>query len=254
MNNFKIGDRVRIKGETDRYFNKIGTVVRTGESSFKEPICLVSISDYDCKIWFTEKYLMKVEERKMENKFKVGEKVRVKKNLRSIPNYTGGLVEKMVKQEGEIVTIRRVPSSKGKGYGIEGDIFIWDERAFEKVSEYVLDDVNITVIGTTVIAIDRRTNKRGIARCCPEDTFDYITGVTLALNRLREKLELYNGKIVCIKSGNSFTKGRIYEVINGILKDDDGDNRPWDKTVHTIEEINEIFGRFGSTEFIEVVE
>lgn len=58
MNNFRLGDRVRIVDDTEKYIKK-GTVVKTGESSFKEPTCLVSIDGCDIKIWFTEKYLQK---------------------------------------------------------------------------------------------------------------------------------------------------------------------------------------------------
>lgn len=35
-----------------------------------------------------------------------------------------------------------------------------------------------------VIAVDKNTGKKAIARCCPEDTFDFETGAKIAFNRL----------------------------------------------------------------------
>ena len=41
------------------------------------------------------------------------------------------------------------------------------------------------------------------------------------------KPKYYNGKVVCIESNDSwFTVGKIYEFIDGVVKDNDGDERP----------------------------
>lgn len=47
-----------------------------------------------------------------------------------------------------------------------------------------IGDVSIFVRGNKVIARDNNTNKVGIAKCSPEDTFDFAVGATLALERL----------------------------------------------------------------------
>lgn len=38
--------------------------------------------------------------------------------------------------------------------------------------------------GKEVIAVDKNTGKKAIARCCPEDTFDFETGAKIAFGRL----------------------------------------------------------------------
>ena len=56
---------------------------------------------------------------------------------------------------------------------------------FEDDIELFTKETSIIQKGSTVIAM--RGNKKGIARCCPEDTFDLKTGIDLALKRLEEK-------------------------------------------------------------------
>lgn len=41
-----------------------------------------------------------------------------------------------------------------------------------------------------------------------------------------EKPKLYNGKVVATKTISGFTKGEIYEFIDGCVTDDEGDKRP----------------------------
>ena len=56
---------------------------------------------------------------------------------------------------------------------------------FEDDIELFTNETSIIQKGRTVIAM--RGDKKGIARCCPEDTFDLKTGIDLALKRLEEK-------------------------------------------------------------------
>ena len=51
--------------------------------------------------------------------------------------------------------------------------------------QLVSNDTKIIQKGRTVIAM--RGDKKGIARCCPEDTFDLKTGIYIALKRLEDK-------------------------------------------------------------------
>lgn len=55
----------------------------------------------------------------------------------------------------------------------------------DKDIELVSNNAKIIQKGRTVIAM--RGDKKGIARCCPEDIFDLKTGIDLALKRLEEK-------------------------------------------------------------------
>lgn len=61
----------------------------------------------------------------------------------------------------------------------------WCASEGEDKIELFTNETSIIQKGRTVIAM--RGDKRGIARCCPEDTFDLKTGIDLALKRLEEK-------------------------------------------------------------------
>lgn len=62
--------------------------------------------------------------------FKVGEKVRIKNNLREIENFKGGFARDLEYHEGETVTIEDIYDEKV--HVIEND-WTWDIRAFEKI-------------------------------------------------------------------------------------------------------------------------
>ena len=57
----------------------------------------------------------------------------------------------------------------------------------------------------------------------------------------------FNGKVVCVLASNWFTKGKIYNVIDGVLTDDGG------STYRRFTDVDDINSRMGS-QFIEVVE
>ena len=57
--------------------------------------------------------------------------------------------------------------------------------------------------------------------------------------------EYYNGKVVCVSSGDEcFTVGKMYEFVNGKIKDDEGDERPvcYDQQFKSVEEWNSEYG------------
>lgn len=121
--------------------------------------------------------------------------------------------------------------------------------------------VIITTDGINVTARlkeDGNELNKTIAKCNPQDTFDFETGAKLAFERLFEKEvkepKPYNAKIVCVKVVGRFTKGKIYEVKDGFLFDDIGlkfEKRSVNsKGYKNIEEINNNL----VSQFIEVVE
>lgn len=107
--------------------------------------------------------------------------------------------------------------------------------------------------GYDVVALDKISGKKGVARCNPEDRFNFYTGAELAFHRLKEetaKPESYNGKVCCITSTvRWFTKGKIYKVVDGYLKDDDGDINS--AIFNMFEQVNRYYS---GARFIEVVE
>lgn len=94
--------------------------------------------------------------------------------------------------------------------------------------------------GDETIALDKRTGKKAVAKCSPEDEYDFTTGAKLAFERLtgteesksEEKTEsYYSGKVVAISKVEGFTIGKIYEFVKGFTKDDDGIERPMSSPV-----------------------
>lgn len=68
-----------------------------------------------------------------------------------------------------------------------------------------------------------------------------------------EQPKLYSGKVVCVEARfpltNSFTAGKVYTFENGKVADNDGDARPLDDAMETLDEWNEKHG--GMAKFIE---
>lgn len=65
-------------------------------------------------------------------------------------------------------------------------------------------------------------------------------------------MKLYNGKVVCVENNTpikfSFTKGKIYTIANGEIKDDEG-KTPF-KNIKSLEDFDKIKG----LSFISLVE
>lgn len=160
------------------------------------------------------------------SKFKVGDKVRIVGYSRS-----ANLKKKCYGTTG---VITKVHAYYTYPYEIDstGD-WRWCDAELEPVTD---QKIVITRKGNSVIAklYDDNNVKSAEAKCSPEDKFDFMVGAELALTRLnckscREaiKPKYYSGKVVCVESGDSwFTVGKVYEFINGRVRDDDGDERP----------------------------
>lgn len=78
----------------------------------------------------------------------------------------------------------------------------------------------------------------GVARCAPEDEFNFKVGMDLAYDRayakaveVAVKMNRPEMRFVCVKSNNYFKSGTIYPVQyddygNLFVNDDEGDRRP----------------------------
>lgn len=125
-------------------------------------------------------------------KFQVGQKVKVLDGSK-IERYTGGWADTMYKYVGKVFQIREVVKDyDGRiRYLInDADGFWYDERGLEIVEENKIvirvdpDDP------TRVIAKNILTGKTGVAKCSPEDEFNFDTGAALALSRLIGKTKV----------------------------------------------------------------
>lgn len=149
-------------------------------------------------------------------KYKVGDKVRIRKDLKIGEQYDGFcyVIQKMHDLGGKIACITEVIECPGV-YRINlGDRCYWTAKMFEDVGMEVQGMnkcVVIDVDGNKVVA--RCGDKKGIARCHPDDDFDFYVGAKLALERLEETEKPY----AWLKEGMEYylpdvTSNDLYEI------------------------------------------
>lgn len=106
---------------------------------------------------------------------------------------------------------------------------LWSGRDYYIAQNYKIvefEDLckNNTIViyqkGDKVIALDKRTGKKAVAKCDPRDTFDFNIGAKLAFERLSKNVTF---RVLAIKPWDSFlTKGKIYEFVDGKTTWDNG--------------------------------
>ena len=116
------------------------------------------------------------------NKYKVGKKVRVRKDLVVDGLYGDwGFALGMMPMLGKIVEIENVygdGTCRIKEFG-----YVWTHEMFESLEQ----SIHIYTDGATTTAILRegkKTVKKALAKCNPNDEFDFKIGASLALDRL----------------------------------------------------------------------
>lgn len=115
-------------------------------------------------------------------KYKVGDKVKVRKDLVVGKRYGEDRVlinANMEKYFGKIMTVDKITET-GKYMLKDVSHWVWTDEMLEDV-----ENITILVKGNKVIA--KRGNKVGIARCSPEDVFNIFTGAKVAIERLEEE-------------------------------------------------------------------
>lgn len=192
----------------------------------------------------------------MSKKFKVGDKVSVVK-----PTKEHG------KLKGEIAEITFIVPDKQYQYRYVLAFEHQEDCYYFKADELKLvsrEEIIIYRDGNNIIALDKATKCKGIARYNPVDDFNFDTGAKLAFERLQDikgKREVYNGKVVCIKGCCGFETGRIYNVVDGkLINPKDGRALLHYKTgipvlFSSFEEINAYFEKMGMLiELVEILE
>lgn len=126
----------------------------------------------------------------MKLRFKVGDKVRILDGSK-IENYAGGWYGIMKKYIGKVFIVDDVHPwwgiDKTYAYALKGSDFVWDERGLELVGG---KHIEIAADGKKVFAKIIEGNKvvkTGVAKCSPEDEFDFETGAKIAFERLFPK-------------------------------------------------------------------
>lgn len=166
-------------------------------------------------------------------KFKVGDKVLVKENLKGDKSYKmedgfgDTVVANMVRFSGKVVTISRV----GGKYNIKEDYgrWNWTDGMFEGLASNS-NKIVITTDGKTTTARlfdGKKMIRKAEARCSSDDEFDFMVGAKLAMERLEveepKKPTVKVGDFVMVKGGDGhhhyIADGQICEV-TGV--EDDG--------------------------------
>ena len=118
------------------------------------------------------------------SKFKVGDMVRILDGSK-IENYACGWNPNMGRYVGDVYKVANVAHynslSNMYKYELEGVGYVWDERVLERCGN---ETIVIYRKDNEVISLDKRTGKKAIAKCSPEDTFDFNIGAKLAFERL----------------------------------------------------------------------
>lgn len=188
-------------------------------------------------------------------KYKVGDKVRIvsKWPEDGIQN-SDGLMDKWL---GKTMTIKVEILG---GYFMEEDQhdrpvlggWLWSDDLIEGLVQECKQKIVITSDGVETLARlydGKRVVARGVAKCSPEDTFDFMTGAKLAMERLTEykpepekKVEYMPGDWVRVTGTTRllhfFEIGDAVEV-RYVRKNDDGGvrldcRRPWDGLPQTL--------------------
>lgn len=185
------------------------------------------------------------------SKFKVGDKVRILDGSK-IENYAGGWTPKMGRYIGEVYKVANVVhyTIDSSVYELEGVAYVWDGRGLERCGN---ETIVIYRKGNEVIALDKATGEKAIAKRSPEDTFDFNIGAKLAFDRLmngnkenitvecmRKMLKSYCAGKLCF---NCKLKGKTYRCGRGahfMTKDDAGNYTMSNKEIKAA--FNIVFG------------
>lgn len=143
-----------------------------------------------------------------------------------------------VKSTGKVFTIKRYDSPHyvvdgGRCYTAVQLEKIEEEKKVDREEKEKKEEIHITRKGSEVHAIlkkDGKLVKRTVAKCHPDDEFDFERGAKLAMNRLYEaevlkENKLYNGYVLCVDNKYNkglYTKGQVYKFENGVVKCNDG--------------------------------
>ena len=109
--------------------------------------------------------------------FKVGDKVRIKKDCEKIKGFQGGFEPCMKKYEGEICEIERLMHNDAAAI-VTGNVFTWDVRAFEpvnnksEINKPEADDLDRYIINDGATILFWADGTKTIVKRTKEDEFN----------------------------------------------------------------------------------
>lgn len=186
----------------------------------------------------------------MEKKYRIGDRVKI---IDSIPdNHT--IPSSARKWLGKTMTILGVTSFKGDCFYIMKEDFGEHTWGASSIASFAEDDRKIIAsYDGKVIKVGEVINGKLIksteVACKTGEDANPEAELKAAIEEFfKRKVEMYSSKLVCVCARSaSFTKGKIYEVINGVLIDDNGDK------YENMRCFNDIISSLES-KFIEIVE
>ena len=183
-------------------------------------------------------------------KYKVGDRVRIKTELKSPTLSDIFLNPKMRKWEGKVMTIESVGYSAYRmledvGELRPGEGWLWAEDWIEGLADNF--KIVITTEGDSVLARlyeGKKVIEVAKATCSKDDKFVFATGAQLAFDRLLgnepKKEEWFTGKMVRVQDltwAGYLNKGRVYYYKDGYETDRNGRRRHDSRRYHSAEEI-----------------
>ena len=183
-------------------------------------------------------------------KYKVGDRVRIKMELKRQTRSGVLLNPKMHKWAGRVMTIESVTSHTYRMLEDIGELspesgWVWGDDWIEGLA----DDfkIVITTEGSTVLARlyeGKKVIDVAKATCSKDDKFVFATGAQLAFDRLLgnepKKEEWFTGKMVRVQDltwAGYLNKGRVYYYKDGYETDRNGRRRHDSRRYHSAEEI-----------------
>ena len=159
-------------------------------------------------------------------KYKIGDKVRVRDDLRleevyKMDNGTDydSVVFEMLKFKGKEATISTYTDSNKYLISEDGDCWNWTDEMFSGLA-FSRPKIVITTDGKTTTAKmyeGTKLLKTAKSKCSPEDTFDFAIGAKLTLERVTEKEPKFKiGQFVRVINNdmNHFPIGQIVQIID----------------------------------------
>lgn len=107
------------------------------------------------------------------------------------------------------------------GHDLDGSVRNGHGRWCEESSLELIKDETIVIYrkGNEVIALDKSTGKKAVAKCSPADKFDFNVGAKLAFERLTKNVTF---RLLCINETIISEKGKIYEFVDSVTTWKDG--------------------------------
>lgn len=152
-----------------------------------------------------------------KRKFKVGDRVRcivaVDGNERVL-NATGTV--KGLRDYDALVEFDKAVNGHNGGYTYKGVCKAFHGWYCKYKSLELLNNETIVIYrkDNEVIALDKSTGKKAVAKCSPADEFDFMTGAKLAFERLTRNVTF---RLLCVRDLDLFgIKGDVFEFVDGV--------------------------------------